>query len=567
MVKRVLRHRNLNKFRCRGLGGLGERICFPPGGDREAKHDFADRQRGDNPYGSNPKGVILIGLMVAALIALIALPLSAQEEEINPVRSNTSPSGSDAPILSGTSNGVKVIYDEGQAEATIKSLAFRGTDFVYLKEMVNLFRLDLEWDAITKKVTLTSGPDQVIFFVGSSQIMVNDRVKRIAQPSRFSNGAIVLPIEFLSEILDGVLKAKIDWDPKTRILKVSGGRLSVREVRHSSYLDSTRIVIDLLKPLSYRVRKELPDQVTIDIYGGECNPGGLSLEINDGRVKNIQAFQLPDATQIVIGLLKDLPCKDFILKNPNRIVLDINPPQEKAGYKIATIVIDPGHGGKDPGAIGSGGTKEKDVVLAIANELKGLISERLGIRVVLTRTGDYFVPLEERTARANNERADLFISIHANAALGRSRQGGFETYFHDLALAEDAKAVARLENSVIKLERGGKQPMSQAEFILWDMAHNAFMYESNELAILVQEELDKKLRIENRGVKQAPFYVLSGANMPSILAEGAFISNPREENMLRNSDFQKRVAEGLYDAIAAYKRNYERGMGLAISEQ
>ncbi len=279
---------------------------------------------------------VLIGLVVTALIALIALPLLAQEGE------------------------VKVIYDEGRAQATIKSFTFRGTDFVYLKEIVKLFRLDLEWDAITKKVTLTSGPDQVIFFVGSSQIMVNDRIKKITQPARFSNGAIVLPIEFLSEILDGVLKAKIDWDPKTRILKVIGGRLNVRGMRHFSHGDSTRIVIDLLKPLSYRVKKELPDQVTIDIYGGEGNPRELFLEINDGRVKNIQASQLPNATQIVIKLLKDLPYKDFTLKNPHRIVLDINPPT-KAHYKITTIVIDPGHGGKDPGAIGRGGTREKSL--------------------------------------------------------------------------------------------------------------------------------------------------------------------------------------------------------------
>ncbi len=494
---------------------------------------------------------VLIGLVVTALIALIALPLLAQQEEINP-----------APV---SRSGVKVIYDEGQAEATIKSLTFQGIDFVYLKETVKLFRLDLEWDAITKKVTLTSGPDQVIFFVGSSQIMVNDRIKKITQSSRFSNGAILLPIDFLSEILDGILKARIDWDPKTRILKVSGGRLNVRGVRHSSYLDSTRIVIDLLRPLSYKARKKLPDQVIIDVYGGECNPGELSLEINDDRVKNMQAFQLPNATQIVVRLIQDLPYKDFTLKNPNRIVLDINPPT-KAHYKITTIVIDPGHGGKDPGAIGRGGTREKDVVLTIAKELKRLLSERLGIRVVLTRTGDYFVPLRERTARANNERADLFISIHANAALGRARGGGFETYFHSLALTEEAKAVARRENAVIRLEKGSRRAMSQAEFILWDMAHNTYLNESSELAILAQEGLDKKLKIRNRKVDQAHFYVLSGADMPSILVEVAFISNPREENMLRNPDFQKRVAEGLYNAIALYKRNFERSMGLVISE-
>ncbi|MBU4128992.1 N-acetylmuramoyl-L-alanine amidase, partial [bacterium] len=172
------------------------------------------------------------------------------------------------------------------------------------------------------------------------------------------------------------------------------------------------------------------------------------------------------------------------------------------------------------------------------------------------------VPLRERTAMANNEGAHLFISIHANAALGRGRGEGFETYHHSLALTPDARAVAKRENAAIKLEKGREEPMDQAEFILWDMAHSTYMQESSDLAIMVQEELSKKLKIKNRKVGQAHFYVLSGADMPSILVEVAFISNPREENMLRNPDFQKRAAEGLYNAVALYKRRYERSMGL-----
>jgi N-acetylmuramoyl-L-alanine amidase len=494
---------------------------------------------------------VLVGLMISVCLGLVALPLIAQEAEGNSLENNLA-------------DRIQVVYNEGQGQATIKSCTLQGVDFLYLKELVGLFRLALEWDAITKKVTLTSGEDQVIFFTGSSEILINDKIGRLSRPARFRNGAILLPVEFLSEILDEILEAEIDWDPRGRILKVSGGKLNVRDLRHSSYLQSTRIVIDLLKPLNYTVKKDTPGQINVEIYGGQCNPDQLSMEINDGRVENIRSFQLPHATQIAIKLSEDFPYKDFILKDPARIVLDINP-RTQAHYKISTIVIDPGHGGKDPGAVGKGGTKEKDVVLAISKELKELINKRLGVRVVLTRTGDYFIPLRERTARANNERADLFVSIHANAALGKT-QGGSETYFHSLALTANAKAVARFENSVIKLEKGKTKPMSQAEFILWDMAHNAFMHESNELAILVQEKLGKNLRLRNRGVKQAHFYVLSGANMPSILVEVAFISNSKEENMLKNSDFQKKVAEELYQAIARYKQNFERSMGLTITD-
>lgn len=227
----------------------------------------------------------------------------------------------------------------------------------------------------------------------------------------------------------------------------------------------------------------------------------------------------------------------------------------EGGWKV---VVDAGHGGHDPGASGPGGTREKTVTLAIARALAGRL-EAAGIDVVLTRSDDRFVALGERTRIANRERADLFVSIHANSAENRSAEG-FETYFLSAAKTEDARRVARMENAAIRYENPAVDPESLDElnFILWDLAQNEYLRESSTLAETVQEGLERRVSTKSRGVKQAPFYVLNGAFMPAILFETAFISNPREEALLNDPAFRSRVVDGLADSILAYLDRYRR---------
>ncbi|HJR53940.1 MAG TPA: N-acetylmuramoyl-L-alanine amidase, partial [Gemmatimonadota bacterium] len=190
-----------------------------------------------------------------------------------------------------------------------------------------------------------------------------------------------------------------------------------------------------------------------------------------------------------------------------------------------TIVLDAGHGGRDAGAIGRGGTHEKEVTLEVVRRLAERLSGVPGVRVVLTRDADEFVALGERTRIANHEKADLFVSIHANSAESRAAEG-FETYFLSAAKTEDARRVARMENSAVKYENPSIDPASLGElnFILWDLAQNEYLRESSILAESVQEEIDRRLALRSRGVKQAGFFVLNGAFMPAILFEMAFIS-------------------------------------------
>jgi N-acetylmuramoyl-L-alanine amidase len=220
---------------------------------------------------------------------------------------------------------------------------------------------------------------------------------------------------------------------------------------------------------------------------------------------------------------------------------------------IRKIVIDPGHGGRDPGAIAPNGLKEKDIVLAVSKKLATLLRTRLGAEVVLTRTTDAFIPLEERTAIANTEKGDLFISVHVNSAPS-PRLLGVETYVLNLTNDEDSMRLAALENAT------SASKMSDLQNILADLLNNTKLDESTKLAEHVQTKMAQGLRIKDLGVKQAPFYVLIGAQMPAILSEITFLSNPGEAQRLRQDYYLKTIAEH----ISAGVNEYIRGSNLAM---
>ncbi len=227
---------------------------------------------------------------------------------------------------------------------------------------------------------------------------------------------------------------------------------------------------------------------------------------------------------------------------------------EQLGLTVDTIMIDAGHGGKDPGAQGLYGINEKDINLKFAKELGALLRKR-GFKVLYTRTTDVFIPLEKRTALANKNKADLFVSIHCNAHSDQ-RSSGIETYSLNLASSKRAVGVAARENSV------DPRKISDLQFILTDLMLNSKMRESRDLASSVQNQTVKNIRnkysIHDRGIQEAPFYVLMGAKMPSILVELGYITNPEDAKHLKSSAYMRRLTEGLADGIGAYKKRIER---------
>lgn len=231
--------------------------------------------------------------------------------------------------------------------------------------------------------------------------------------------------------------------------------------------------------------------------------------------------------------------------------------------KLLTIVLDPGHGGHDTGAIGPTGLMEKDVVLDLASRLRRLLQERLGVRVLMTRTEDEFVSLADRSAFANRAKADFLISLHVNAASKRGAVG-FETFFFAREPSDnDARASAQRENLVVEGNgAAGNDLEALLKTTLADMAVTRDIKESSNLAERLLASLEKILRVDNRGVKSGPFYVLATAAMPAVLVESAFITNPKEERKLQREEHRQRIADALYEGIAAYKVRYEQRLGL-----
>ncbi len=364
---------------------------------------------------------------------------------------------------------------------------------------------------------------------------------------------------------------------------------TVREVRHWSASDYTRVVIDTAGPVSFKKgylpankAKHLPERVYLDLKPARIGKNlKNNISIQDGLLKGVRVAQFNRSTvRVVLDLRKTHKTKIFYLEDPFRVVVDAFgenyfqrpscPPQSSKTYKktrgqlkgndislaqqlglcVQRVVIDAGHGGKDPGAIGPTGLKEKDVVLKISKKVASRLKKELGCQVILTRKKDRFLPLTQRTAIANAKKADLFVSIHANAAPNR-RASGVETYFLNFALDKEAMRVAARENAT------STKSIGDLKNILNDIMKNAKVDESSRLAGYVQREVVKNLRkkysnVKSKGVKQAPFFVLIGARMPSILVEVSFISNRKEEERLKSNRYLDRVAEGIVNGIKSY---------------
>ncbi|RMH06852.1 MAG: N-acetylmuramoyl-L-alanine amidase [Nitrospirae bacterium] len=349
----------------------------------------------------------------------------------------------------------------------------------------------------------------------------------------------------------------------------------VTNLRYHAHPEYTRLVFDLTSPLRVTERRSSSSPQALI----RLRPATLSTKASQ-KLKQ-QAFpqavtvtELPDHTITVSLDLRRLHLyKLYTLHRPERVVLDLyysskDPasPARKAPSKTVEaipppakrlqdllVVLDPGHGGKDPGAIGRNGTKEKDITLAVAKQLHDLLRKRLGIKVLLTRTKDVFLDLEDRVAFANTNKADLFISIHVNSHPKRHIRG-VELYHYGEASDPRAMEVAARENG---LSLSDNAPAWQ--FILADKLTDQKIEESQTLAWTTRQAMVQTLKrhytVHDHGVKTAPFYVLRFTTMPSILAEVAFVSNPAEEKRLRSRAYQRQLAEGIFHGIATYLKS------------
>jgi len=279
----------------------------------------------------------------------------------------------------------------------------------------------------------------------------------------------------------------------------------------------------------------------------------------NGKIKNLEKPPLFYKGTVVVPISFTERTIDKLFKEWTEIGIEAVP-GIKRKYTIDTIVIDPGHGGKDPGAIGKYGLKEKNLVLDISK----LLAEELkhnNIKVVLTRDRDKFIPLSKRAAIANNINAGFFISVHANAFRSR-RIKGFEVYRLSEATDDSARALAAAENASLKYEEESfARHTRQLDATVWSLELDENRRESKELAESICKAVSKKLAVKNRGVKSANFYVLRGVRIPAVLVEVGFISNAKDASSLNSSYYRKKLAQSLAQGILNYKREYERTDG------
>ncbi len=346
---------------------------------------------------------------------------------------------------------------------------------------------------------------------------------------------------------------------------VSGASVKsdVTAIDYWSYPDYTRVVVTLSGKTDFAQRRlSNPDRLYFDIKGSAIRSELKTLPIGNGMLKSVRAAQFDEETvRVVLDFDKIRDYKIFNLEDPERIVIDVFGVPVKAGTSLKslkrTIVIDPGHGGHDPGAVGPRKLYEKDVVLDIALKLKDILSGDPNVEIYLTRDKDVFIPLEQRTAIANSRNADLFVSVHANASPSRDAKGT-ETYFLNWTNDEEAMKVAARENQ-ISLKRMQKMQRERdlLNVMLDDLHRDYKRDESMSLAHSVQDTLAASLRKEypftvDHGVKWAPFYVLFGAQMPSVLVEVSFISNPVEEKLLSRDSYRYTLAKSIASGITKY---------------
>ncbi|MGD8257319.1 MAG: N-acetylmuramoyl-L-alanine amidase [Desulfobacterales bacterium] len=380
---------------------------------------------------------------------------------------------------------------------------------------------------------------------------------------------------------------QIESNSKTPSPVLHSSTVMVDNLRFWSNPNYTRVVIDTSGETSYDhhlLKKDpsinKPQRLYIDLSNSRLGENiKKTIPINDDLLSDARAGQYTNnSVRVVVDIKSFKSYKIFSLKDPFRIVIDVwgiagqksDPKQspmassKKSGklpssslakqlaLGVSRIVIDPGHGGRDHGAPGYlKGVHEKDIVLQIARRLAKKVRKELGYEVIMTRNSDRFLTLEERTAIANTKNADLFLSIHTNSHRDR-RAYGIETYFLNLATDDEAIRVAAIENAT------STKNISDLQTILYDLMQNAKINESSRLASHVQGRMVGYLkqkrysRIKDKGVKQAPFYVLLGAQMPAILVETSFISNPRECKRLLDPKYQERLCDGIIKGIRGY---------------
>jgi N-acetylmuramoyl-L-alanine amidase len=447
---------------------------------------------------------------------------------------------------------------------------------VALDDLAPLFGVTVREDGVGGGLTVTTAAGKrVLLTPGQPLASADGRLVSLpAAPVRDGRRWLV-PVEFLPRALAPVLGTRVEVRRQSRLVLVGDVRVPRVEVRQEESGGVLRITFSVAPRAGYQVihdgnRLLLQfDATALDAALPAVSAGPLLQNLRPGEGPATIAIDLgprfgsyrasattrDTTSEVVVELAPAFAEQAIPVPRPAPPAPEPLPPVAPAGPTLRTVVIDAGHGGDEPGAAGPSGGAEKEVALAIARRLRGALEGRLGLRVLMTRDGDQAVALDDRAALANTNKADLFISLHANASL-RPATRGAQVYFLGAGHAgDDTRRVALAGQSLPTLGGGSRD----VELILWEMAQVRHIGESAAFAAILEEELRARLPVNARPVLQAPFRVLAAANMPAVLVEVGYLTNPEEERLLKSAAHQDLVAQALLQAVIRFREVRERG--------
>jgi N-acetylmuramoyl-L-alanine amidase len=482
----------------------------------------------------------------------------------------------------GTPPAAPLILLTREGRRPVPTLIQSGQEFIGLDDVAGLFQVAVREDTLPSGVTVSHKGRTVVASAEQPMASVNGRLVALPAPAMRVGPRWFVPVEFLSRALGPIYDARIELRRPSRLLIVGDLRVPRITARIEAPGPPTRLVIDI-SPASDVTTGQEAGRVIVRIAGDALDarlpiPGG-------GLVDQISAGDRPTTLVVALRNAGAVNVSTGGSAAGTRVTVDVHAPgapvtaspggaspegappvtapptQAPPGAPVPivprptlqTIVIDPGHGGEENGSKG-GGTIEKAVTLDVARRVKTLIEARLGLRVLLTREDDRAVSLDERASLANNNKADLFVSLHANAAFVPSLSGAEVFYLAVDEELADARRAAQADSVTLPVLGGGTRTI---DVIRWDMAQARHLDASAVLARLLDEELRTRVPMGPRPVQRAPLRVLVAANMPAVLLEMAYLTNAQQAQQAASPEFQTAIAQAIYETVVRFRAHLE----------
>ena len=474
-----------------------------------------------------------------------------------------------------------------------------GQPMVALSDLAATFGLAVREDTLADGLTITYQNRVIVLTASQGLASVAGRVVSLPSPPVRTSRGWHVPIEFLDRALALVIDTPIQLRRRSGLVIVGDLRVPEIDIGYTVARGQARLTFEMVSPAPY-VIEEVPQQLLVK-FDADALDVTLPQATRDSLVAGVRVGDQPTwiaialgsqyasyqsslqtgvggTSRLIIDVLSSAPAAvtrvneraatasrppAAVPASPDAPPADAAPPplEFTAPAVLNTVVIDPGHGGDDTGTTGPNGVLEKDITLQVATRLRRAIESRLGLRVVMTRNGDRMIRLDERAAIANNNKADLFISLHANASLSPAPSGA-EVYY--LSLYDDA-VETRLTGSTdhtVPVLGGGVRSI---EVVSWDMAQVRHLDQSARFARIVDTELRRRVAMRPTDVQRAPFRVLVGANMPAVLVELGFLSNPAQAEQLASASFQETLGQALFQSVVRYRAGLRDGQPAAAA--